>query len=59
MEEFKNRIVNIYFFLFLVFGGKGMYGINVYRSVLEYGMKVIGVIVYFVDVVFDGGLIIL
>jgi len=59
VEEFKNRIVNIHPSLLPAFGGKGMYGVNVHKSVLEYGMKVTGATVHFVDAVPDGGPIIL
>lgn len=59
VEEFKNRIVNIHPSLLPAFGGKGMYGLNVHKSVIEYGMKVTGATVHFVDSTTDGGPIIL
>lgn len=30
LEKYKNKIINIYFLLFLKYGGKGMYGLKVY-----------------------------
>lgn len=59
IQEFKDRIINIHPSLLPAFGGKGMYGINVHQKVLEYGMRVTGATVHFVDVVPDGGPIIL
>lgn len=59
VEEFKNRIVNIHPSLLPAFGGKGMYGLNVHKSVIEYGVKVTGATVHFVDSTTDGGPIIL
>ncbi len=58
-EDFRNRIVNIHPALLPAFGGKGMYGIHVHEAVLEYGAKVTGCTVHFVDEKYDTGPIIL
>jgi len=55
VKEYHNRIVNIHPALLPSFGGKGMYGINVHKAVLEYGAKVSGVTVHFVDEEYDQG----
>ncbi len=58
-EEFQNRVMNIHPALIPAFCGKGMYGSRVHEAVLEYGAKVSGCTVHFVDNVYDHGPIIL
>lgn len=58
LKDFHNRIVNIHPALLPSFGGKGMYGINVHKAVIESGVKVSGVTVHFVDEHYDKGKII-
>ncbi|TSC64613.1 MAG: phosphoribosylglycinamide formyltransferase 1, partial [Parcubacteria group bacterium Gr01-1014_106] len=58
-EDFLHKIVNIHPALLPAFGGKGMYGIHVHEAVLEYGAKVTGCTVHFVDEQYDTGPIIL
>jgi phosphoribosylglycinamide formyltransferase-1 len=58
-EEFNLRIINIHPALIPAFSGKGMYGRHVHQAVLEYGVKITGVTVHFVDDVYDRGPIIL
>lgn len=57
-EHFRNRIINIHPALLPSFGGKGMYGINVHRAVIESGVKVSGITIHFVDGEYDTGRII-
>ncbi|MCK4533748.1 phosphoribosylglycinamide formyltransferase [bacterium] len=57
--KYKNKIMNIHPALLPAFGGKGMYGKNVHRAVLEYGCKVSGVTVHFINEKYDRGAIIL
>lgn len=59
IREFKNRIINIHPSLIPSFCGPGMYGINVHKKALEYGVKVSGCTVHFVDEGTDTGPIIL
>jgi phosphoribosylglycinamide formyltransferase-1 len=59
VKEYQNKIMNIHPALLPAFGGKGMYGTNVHRAVLEYGAKVTGVTVHFVDEEYDHGPIIM
>ena len=56
---FENRIINIHPALLPSFGGKGYYGLNVHRAVLEHGAKVSGATVHFVEADVDGGAIIM
>lgn len=57
-EDFAGRVVNIHPALLPSFGGNGMYGHRVHEAVLEYGCKVTGVTVHFVDNEYDHGPII-
>jgi phosphoribosylglycinamide formyltransferase 1 len=56
---YRHRIVNVHPALLPAFGGKGMYGEHVHRAVVEYGVKVSGCTVHFVDEAYDTGPIIL
>jgi phosphoribosylglycinamide formyltransferase-1 len=56
---YRNRIMNIHPGLLPAFGGKGMYGSNVHKAVIEYGAKISGVTVHFVDDEYDHGPVIL
>ncbi len=61
-EEFvsghRERIINTHPALLPCFGGKGMYGLNVHRAVIESGAKFSGCTVHFVDTGIDTGPII-
>ncbi|KGM98339.1 phosphoribosylglycinamide formyltransferase [Clostridium botulinum] len=59
LNRFKNKIINIHPSLIPAFCGKGMYGIKVHQKALEYGVKVTGCTVHFVDEGTDTGSIIL
>lgn len=58
LRKFKDRIINIHPALVPAFCGKGMYGIKVHESAVEYGVKVSGCTVHFVDEGTDSGAII-
>ncbi len=58
VHKFTNKIVNIHPALLPLFGGKGMYGMNVHSAVFESGMKISGATVHFVNEEFDKGPII-
>lgn len=58
IKKFKNRIINIHPSLIPAFCGKGMYGMKVHESAVEYGVKVSGCTVHFVDDGTDSGAII-
>ncbi|MEM7783192.1 MAG: phosphoribosylglycinamide formyltransferase [Planctomycetota bacterium] len=56
--DFENRVVNIHPSLIPAFCGQGMYGTRVHRAVLDYGAKLSGCTVHFVDDQYDHGPII-
>ncbi|TWT76897.1 Phosphoribosylglycinamide formyltransferase [Posidoniimonas polymericola] len=56
--DFEGRVVNIHPSLIPSFCGHGMYGDRVHQAVLNYGAKVTGVTVHFVDNEYDNGPII-
>ena len=58
-EDFFGRVMNIHPALIPAFCGKGFYGHRVHEAVLEYGVKVSGCTVHFVDNEYDHGPIIL
>ena len=53
--DYRMRILNIHPALLPAFGGKGMYGHHVHEAVLDYGAKVSGCTVHFVDDQYDHG----
>lgn len=57
-KDFFNRVINIHPSLIPAFCGKGFYGLRVHRAALEFGVKVSGCTVHFVDDEFDHGPII-
>ena len=57
--KWPDRIINIHPALIPSFCGKGYYGLRVHEAALEYGVKVTGATVHFVNEVPDGGRIIL
>ena len=48
-EDFVNRVINIHPSLIPAFCGKGNYGGRVHRAVVDYGCRVSGCTVHFVD----------
>lgn len=56
--NFPNRIVNIHPSLLPKFGGKGMYGRKVHKSVIESGEKESGITIHYVNKNYDEGEII-
>ena len=59
IDEYENRIINIHPALIPSFCGKGYYGIKVHQAALDYGVKVSGATVHFVDKGTDTGPVIL
>ena len=49
IDEYRNRIINIHPSLIPSFCGKGYYGIKVHEEAVEYGVKLSGATVHFVD----------
>ena len=57
--DFEGRVLNIHPALIPAFCGKGYYGHRVHEAVLNYGVKLTGCTVHFVDNQYDHGPIIL
>lgn len=59
IKEFENSIVNIHPSLIPSFCGMGYYGLKVHAAAIEYGVKLSGATVHFVEADVDGGAIIM
>lgn len=59
VNEYRNKIINIHPSLIPAFCGKGYYGKKVHQGVIDYGAKVTGATVHFVDEGADTGPIIM
>lgn len=57
--DFEKRVINIHPSLIPAFCGKGMYGLYVHQAAIEFGVKVSGCTVHFVDNQYDHGPILL
>ncbi len=58
-KAYPKRIINVHPSLIPSFCGKGFYGLRVHEAALDYGVKVTGATVHFVNEIPDGGEIIL
>ena len=58
-SRWPRRILNVHPALIPSFCGQGMYGLRVHRAALDYGVKVTGATVHFVNEIPDGGEILL
>jgi phosphoribosylglycinamide formyltransferase-1 len=58
-SHYADRIINVHPSLIPSFCGKGFYGLRVHEAALEYGVKVTGATVHFVNEIPDGGKIIM
>lgn len=58
-SKYDHKIINVHPSLIPSFCGKGFYGLKVHESALEYGVKVTGATVHFVNEIPDGGEIIM
>ena len=59
LNEFKHKIINIHPSLLPKYGGKGMYGDNIHKKVIENNEKESGFTIHYVDQNYDEGDIIL
>lgn len=59
VNEFRNKMINIHPSLIPSFCGTGFYGQRVHQAVIDYGVKVTGATVHFVDEGADTGPIIM
>ncbi len=58
-DRYSDRIINVHPSLIPSFCGEGFYGLKVHEKALEYGVKVTGATVHFVNEIPDGGKIIM
>ncbi len=58
-RKYEKRIINVHPSLIPSFCGEGFYGLRVHEAALNYGVKVTGATVHFVNEIPDGGEIIL
>ncbi len=58
-DAYPRRILNVHPSLIPAFCGAGFYGLRVHKAALEYGVKVTGATVHYVNEIPDGGEIIL
>lgn len=58
-SAYPKRIINVHPALIPSFCGKGFYGLHVHEAALEYGVKVTGATVHYVNEIPDGGEILL
>lgn len=54
-EDFANRVINIHPSLIPAFCGQGMYGLRVHQAAIDFGVKITGCTVHFVDNQYDHG----
>ena len=59
IKAYRNRVMNIHPALIPLFCGHGMFGEHVHQAAVDYGVKVSGCTVHFVDEQYDTGPIIL
>lgn len=59
IENYRNKIINIHPSLIPSFCGKGYYGLKVHQAAIDYGVKLSGATVHFVDEEADHGPIIM
>ena len=59
LKEYSDRIINVHPSLIPSFCGDGFYGLKVHEEALNYGVKVTGATVHYVNEITDGGKIIL
>src|SRR5690606_25542713 len=58
-NDFENRVLNIHPSLIPAFCGKGMYGLRVHQAAIDFGVRISGCTVHFVDNEYDHGPIVL
>ncbi len=55
VSAFKHRIINVHPALLPKYGGKGMYGMNVHKTVFENKEKETGITIHYVNEIYDDG----
>lgn len=59
VKRYPERMINVHPSLIPSFCGEGFYGLRVHKAALDYGVKVTGATVHFVNEIPDGGRIIM
>jgi len=59
VDKYRNRVINVHPSLVPSFCGIGYYGIKPHKAVIDYGVKITGATVHFVDLGVDAGPVIL
>lgn len=59
VNQYKDRIINVHPSLIPAFCGDGFYGLRVHKAALDYGVRISGATVHYVNEITDGGQIIL
>lgn len=55
LKKWNNRIINIHPALLPKFGGKGMFGMNVHKAVIDSGEEQSGITIHFINDKYDEG----
>jgi phosphoribosylglycinamide formyltransferase-1 len=55
VNKYTHKIINIHPALLPKYGGKGMYGINVHKAVVEAKEKETGITIHLIDEIYDNG----
>lgn len=58
LKEFPNRVINLHPALLPKFGGKGMYGMNVHKAVVDQKESETGITIHYVNENYDEGAVI-
>jgi phosphoribosylglycinamide formyltransferase-1 len=58
IDHFPEKIINLHPALLPDFGGKGMYGMHVHKTVIDAGKHESGITIHYVDEIYDNGKII-
>ena len=56
--DYRGRVINVHPSLIPAFSGRGYHGLHVHRAAIEWGVKLSGCTVHFVDATYDTGPII-
>lgn len=59
VKQYPDRIINVHPSLIPSFCGKGYYGLKVHKAAIDYGVKITGATVHFVNDIPDGGKILM
>ena len=55
VNKYTHKIINIHPALLPKYGGKGMYGMNIHKAVVEAKEKETGITIHLIDEIYDNG----